>query len=88
MTTQPPNDTALEVGKVLDTLAALSLDLSCHCDVPPHTLVLPASKLREACDAIDDAVLALKRLLLIAETSGNGPLPPAALKDIGEGPEA
>jgi len=76
MTTQPAKDTAIEVGKILDDLAALSIDLSCHCDVPPHTLVLPASKVREACDAIDDAVASLKRILAIAAASGNAPAPP------------
>ncbi len=76
MTTQPAKDTAIEVGKILDDLAALSIDLSCHCDVPPHTLVLPASKVREACDAIDDAVASLKRILSIAAASGNSPAPP------------
>jgi hypothetical protein len=75
---QPPKNTAAEMTKVLDDLAALSIDLSCHCDVPPHSLVLPAAKLREACEAIDDAVASLKRIL--AMTTGNGigpPLPPA-----------
>jgi hypothetical protein len=76
MTTQPAKDTAIEAGKILDDLAALSIDLSCHCDVPPHTLVLPASKLREACVAIDDAVASLKRILAIAAASGNSPAPP------------
>jgi hypothetical protein len=77
MSLQPTQVTAAEVAKVLDDLAALSIDLSCHCDVPPHTLVLPASKVREACDAIDDAVSSLKRILAIASATGSAPpLPP------------
>jgi hypothetical protein len=61
---------AIEAGKVLDTLAALSVELACHCDVTPDTLVLEAGKLKEACDAIDDAVSALKRILAITDASG------------------
>jgi hypothetical protein len=76
MSTQPAKDAAVEAGKILDDLAALSIDLSCHCAAAPHTLVLPASKVREACDAIDDAVASLKRILAIAAASGSGPVPP------------
>ena len=76
MSMQPAKDTAVEAGKILDDLAALSIDLSCHCSTAPHTLVLPASKVREACDAIDDAVASLKRILAIAAASGNSPVPP------------
>jgi hypothetical protein len=77
MTMQPAKDTAVQAGKILDDLAALSIDLSCHCDALPHTLVLPASKVREACDAIDDAVASLKRILAIAAPSGGAPQPPS-----------
>jgi hypothetical protein len=76
---QPARDTAAEAGKILDDLAALSIDLSCHCDALPHALVLPASKVREACDAIDDAVASLKRILSIAAASGGGPPPPTPI---------
>jgi hypothetical protein len=77
MSVQPTQVAAAEAAKVLDDLAALSIDLSCHCDVAPHTLVLPAGKVREACDAIDDAVSSLKRILAIASATGSGPpLPP------------
>lgn len=62
--------TAIEAGKVLDTLAALSVELSCHCDVTPDTLVLQAGKVKDACEAIDDAVAALKRILAIADATG------------------
>jgi hypothetical protein len=79
MSMQPARDTAAEAGKILDDLAALSIDLSCHCDALPHALVLPASKVREACDAIDDAVASLKRILSIAAASGGGPPPPTPI---------
>lgn len=75
-----------EVGKILDALAALSLDLSCHCNVPPHTLVLPASKVQEACSAIDTAVDSLKRILVLTETIEGGPVPPSMLLDAGNDP--
>jgi hypothetical protein len=62
--------TTVEAGRVLDALAALSIRLSCHCDVAPDTLVLNAAKVREACNAIDDAVDALKRILAVTDASG------------------
>lgn len=68
-----PERTANEASKILDALVALSSDLACHCNVPPHTVILPASKVREACEAIDEAVAALKRILVIATESGQGP---------------
>jgi hypothetical protein len=71
MQNQDMQVTTIEAGKVLDTLAALSVRLSCHsCDVAPDTLVLEAAKLKEACDAIDDAVSSLKRILSITDASG------------------
>jgi hypothetical protein len=69
--------TAEEVAKVLDALSALALDLSCHCDVPPDTLILSARRTREACDAIDEAVKALKTILQISAAAGGGPIPGA-----------
>lgn len=66
-----PNDsTVIDAGRVLDTLAALSIRLSCHCDGAPDTLVLEAAKVKEACNAIDDAVDALKRILAVTDASG------------------
>ena len=82
-----PEKTAEEAGRILDALAALSADLACHCDVPPHTIILPASKVREACDAIDEAVAALKRILAIAQESGHGPIPSDALENLGRDPK-
>jgi hypothetical protein len=70
--------TAEEVSKVLDALSALAVDLSCHCGAPPDTLILSARKTREACDAIDEAVKALKTILQISAAAGGGPIPAAA----------
>jgi len=63
-----------EAGKVLDALAAISVQLSCHANAPPHTLVLSASKVRETCDAIDQAVTSLKKILTIAADERGGPV--------------
>jgi hypothetical protein len=68
---------AIEVARVLDTLSALAVDLSCHCDVPPDTLILSAQKTRDACAAIEEGVAALKAILEISEAAGGGPIPPA-----------
>jgi hypothetical protein len=81
---QPNVETVKEASKILDALATLSVDLACHCDVPPHTLVLPAGKVSEVCSAIDQAVLALKRILTFAAASGLGPVPGPQLGDLGE----
>jgi hypothetical protein len=71
----PTKETAVEVSKVLDALTALSVDLSCHCEVPPNTLILSAQKTRDACAAIDEAVSALRSILQISEAAGGGPIP-------------
>ena len=68
-------ETAAEVCKVLDVLSTLAVDLSCHCDVPPDTLILSAQKTRDACAAIDEGVAALKAILRISEAAGGGPIP-------------
>jgi len=68
-------DTAAEVCRVLDALAALSVDMSCDCDVPPDTLILSAKKTRDACAAIDEAVAALRKILQISVAAGGGPVP-------------
>ena len=68
-----PKATAQDVGKALDALAALSVQLSCHCDVHPDTLILPAHRVREACSVIDEAVEALKHILARSVADGGGP---------------
>ena len=61
--------TALEAAKVLDTLAALSVEMKCY-DQTPDTLVMNAGRVKEVCDAIDDAVRALKRILALNDGDG------------------
>lgn len=66
---------AKEAAKALDALAALSVELACHCDVPPETLVLGAAKLKQTCATIDEAVASLKEILA-ATQARDGPLLP------------
>lgn len=51
--------------RVPDDLSALSLSLNCYGAHPPDTLVLPASKVSEACNTISDAVAAAKKCLAV-----------------------
>lgn len=74
--------TAVEVCKVLDSLSALAVDLSCHCDVAPDTLILSAQRTRDACDAIEQGVAALKTILEISEAAGGGPIPVAVMDQL------
>ena len=76
----PAGERSLEIGRILDALAAVSVDLSCHCDAPPDRLVLSAAKVREACNAIDQAVGGLKRLLHDAEAEGGAAIAPEVLQ--------
>jgi len=76
----PTRQAADEASKVLDALAAVSMELSCHCDLPAHTLVLSASQVQETCQKIDDAVCALKKILEIAVRNGHGPVPHLAAR--------
>jgi len=80
----PTRQAAEEAAKVLEALAVMSMELSCHCDVPSHKLVLSASKVQETCQRIDDAVSALKKILEIAVHNGHGPVPHVADSPPGE----
>jgi len=71
----PTRQAADEASKVLDALAAVSMELQCHCGEPTHKLVLTASQVQETCAKIDDAVVALKKILTIAVQNGQGPVP-------------
>ena len=71
----PTTATAVEVCKVLDSLAALAADLSCDCEVPSDTLILSAQKTRDACAAIEEGVAALRSILQISIANGGGPIP-------------
>ena len=44
-------DVKEELYKVMDALAALKIDLSCDPHLPGESLVLSASKARDACEA-------------------------------------
>jgi len=75
-------ETTTEVVNALDCLSALSADLNCKCNVPPHAMVMSAAQVQDACAAIDEAVEALKRLLSSSVAEGGGPpapLPPASI---------
>ena len=80
----PTRQAADEAAKVLEALAVMSMELSCHCDGPSHELVLSAREVRETCQRIDDAVCALKKILEIAVENGHGPVPHIADRSPGE----
>ena len=84
---QPTKETAIEVGKILDALTVLSADLKCNDEIPPDTLVLPASKSRSACAALNQAVAALKQILQISVDAGGGPVPLAVEERLDDGTE-
>ncbi|HVF63051.1 MAG TPA: hypothetical protein VNE58_03555 [Casimicrobiaceae bacterium] len=73
--------TAIDAGKVLDALTALSLELKCKCEGgPDRRLVLESHAVKEACDAIDDAVASLKDMLIASGRANE------ALGDLGDKP--
>ena len=78
---------AAEVCTILDSLTALSQDLSCHGKAPRDQLVLSAGKTQDACVAIDKAVDALKEILAIAEAAGGGLVPPAVADRLEDTPK-
>lgn len=82
MDTNLTKETAAAVCKVLDALSALAIDLSCHCDVPPHALILSAQRTREACAAIEESVDGLKAILRLTQASGGGPVPPVVARKL------
>ena len=81
---QTTKKTADEVCTILDSLTALSQDLSCHRDAPRETLVLTAAKTQDACLAIEEAVNALKEILALAVAAGGGPVPAAVADRLDE----
>jgi hypothetical protein len=64
-----------ELYKVMDALVALKVDLSCDPHIPGESLVLSASKSRDACDALKVATESIKRLAaaLDGDESGHRP---------------
>jgi hypothetical protein len=69
----PTQKAGVEASRVLDALAAISVQLACHAKQPPHMLVLSAGQVRNTCDAIDEAVTSLKKILLIAASERDRP---------------
>ena len=59
-----------ELYKVMDTLVALKVELSCDPHVPGETLVLSAEEARDACEALKTASTSIKHLA--AALNGNG----------------
>lgn len=76
----PTERAGKEAVKVLDALAVVSTRLSLSFQIAPHMLVLSEGKVRETCDAIDEAVRSLREILLIAAENGEGPVSPSALR--------
>ena len=69
-------DAALEAAKVLDSLAVISHDLSCHGRASlPDAKVLSPQEVAEVCAAINEAVASLRRILAISDAQGSGVLP-------------
>lgn len=58
-------DIGRELYKVMDALVALKAQLSCDPHSPGETLVLSAEKSRDACDALQNASAAIKRLAAV-----------------------
>ena len=55
-------DVKEELYKVMDALAALKIDLSCDPRLPGESLVLSASKARDACEALHSATISIKQV--------------------------
>ena len=52
-----------QLYKVMDALAALTIDLHCEPHIPDETLVISAAKSRDACEALDSASDTIKELM-------------------------
>ncbi len=65
-----------ELYKVMDALVALKIDLSCDPHIPGESLVLSASKARDACEALHSATASIKQVaaVLNGEAPGEGPV--------------
>lgn len=68
-------DVKQELYKVMDALVALKIDLSCDPHIPGESLVLSASKARDACEALHSATASIKQLAaaLNGESPGEKP---------------
>jgi hypothetical protein len=58
----------------MDALVALKIDLSCDPHIPGESLVLSATKARDACEALHSATASIKQLAaaLNGETPSDG----------------
>jgi hypothetical protein len=63
-----------ELYRVMDALVALKIDLSCDPHIPGESLVLSATKARDACEALHSATASIKQLAaaLNGETPSEG----------------
>jgi hypothetical protein len=63
-----------ELYRVMDALVALKIDLSCDPHIPGESLVLSATKARDACEALHSATASIKQLAaaLNGETPSDG----------------
>jgi len=55
-------DIRQELYKIMDALAALKIDLTCDPHIPGESLVLSASKVRDACEALHSATASIKEV--------------------------
>ena len=60
-----------ELYRVMDALVALKIDLSCDPHIPGESLVLSATKARDACEALHSATASIKQLA--AALNGEAP---------------
>jgi hypothetical protein len=51
-----------ELYNVMDTLAALKIDLECEPQIPGEALVLSATRSRDACGGLVSAMTSIKKL--------------------------
>jgi hypothetical protein len=68
----PLHDVAVEAAKVLDSLAVISHDLACHARGRADEKLLTGAEVTEVCNAIDETVRSLRRILKIAAENGHG----------------
>jgi hypothetical protein len=63
-----------ELYRVMDALVALKIDLSCDPHIPGESLVLSATKARDACETLHSATASIKQFAaaLNGETLSEG----------------
>jgi hypothetical protein len=68
-------DISKELGRIMDALVALRLDLQCDPHIHGEALVLSADKARNASEALDVASVSLKHLAAAFGESQSGASP-------------